>query len=86
MQLILRPHLIFDPLLYCINILTPPFAPPISPRRKEAHSFLLHALSESCEGLREQLVSYHTHLCLTSLLHDASSQDWTNTKPFFEVC
>jgi len=54
--------------------------------RQEHFSQLLHTLSEFCDGLRENIDSYHSELCITSLLHDSGSHDWQNVRPFFEVC
>ena len=54
--------------------------------RQEHFSQLLHTLSEFCDGLRENIDSYHSELCITSLLHDSGSHDWQNIRPFFEVC
>ena len=54
--------------------------------RQEHFPQLLHTLSEFCDGLRENVVSYHSELCIASLLHDSGSHDWQNTRPFFEVC
>lgn len=46
---------------------------------------MLHTLNEFCDGLRENIVSYHSELLIATLLHDSSSHNWQNTKPFFEV-
>ena len=53
--------------------------------RKEHFPQLLHTLSEFCDGLRGNIVSYHSELLVASLLHDSGSHDWQNTKSFFEV-
>ena len=52
---------------------------------KELFSQLLHCISEFCDGMREQIVAYHTQLCTTALLHDAESHDWASNRAFFEV-
>lgn len=46
---------------------------------------LLFSIEEFCDGLREIVSSYHTELCVTTLLHDSTSHDWQNEKAFFEV-
>ena len=54
--------------------------------RQDSWEELLSSLTDYCNGLREEIVSYHCQFISSCLLHDAHSNDWTNTKPFFEVC
>ena len=41
-------------------------------------------LSELVESTAEQIVNYQMSLAATTVLHDASSQNWTESKPFYE--
>ena len=37
------------------------------------------------DDIIDRVLAYHIQLCTFSILQDTTSQDWTNTKPFFEV-
>ena len=93
-SLFLSPYLssLFPPL---ITLPLPPllstsssFSPPSSslyPLREGPRMQLMQDLCLSCNMLRDQVTSYHTHLCITSLLQDPAGNHWSNGRPFFEV-
>ncbi|XP_013867974.1 uncharacterized protein KIAA0825 homolog isoform X2 [Austrofundulus limnaeus] len=44
----------------------------------------LQKYQETVEALRDQLSSYCVQVCVTCILQDAESHDWTDPKPFYE--
>ena len=76
-------HLIINSLIKYLHSVAQIFAALRS--RQEEFAQVIHSVGEFCNALREKVEDYHLQLCLTSVLHDAASHDWPNTKPFFEV-
>ena len=56
----------------------------ISPKIHHPFKENYRELSELVESTAEQVVNYQMSLAATTVLHDAASQNWTESKVFYE--
>ena len=52
---------------------------------KKSFADLCKEYFDAVDRLAEQVIDYHDQVLVSSILHDAESHNWADTKEFFEV-